>query len=89
MDDMLRMLGIELELGWITFVLVGIGIALIIYGAIPKRVKDWSKEQVQLIFPDRVVTPKQLERELKWHRILGIPKAMWSVILKIISKLKQ
>lgn len=84
-DDMLRIIGIDLNLGWGSVVLVVIGIFLIIWGVMPNKAKDWAEEwakrNVQLILPDRVVTPKQLGRELRWHRI----KNKISKIIKFVS----
>ena len=49
-DIMLERLGAELPF-WALAVLFAIGLALIIYGVIPSRVKNWTKEKVGLILP--------------------------------------
>ena len=91
-DDVLRILGIDLNLGWWSVVLVGVGIGLIIWGAIPNRAKNWAEEwakrNVQLILPDRVTTPKQLERELRWHRVKNKISKVIKFVSIVFSKLR-
>lgn len=83
--EMLERYGIHLDT-WVLVLIFSIGVALIIWGAIPSKVKDaagkWAKDNVQLIFPNRTVTVRQLEKELRWYKIRNIFK-------RIIGKFRQ